>query len=63
MMTNTKIARKLTRYNAWANTLIFETVSKLPSGEATKERSTIFKNILYTPNQNYVIDLIWQASS
>jgi uncharacterized damage-inducible protein DinB len=54
-------AGMLTRYNNWANKLIFEAVAALPPGEATKERSTLFKNMVHTLNHNYVIDLIWQA--
>src|SRR5436190_17022723 len=54
-------ARMLTRYNAWANKLIFDAVAALPGDEATKERKTLFKNMVYTLNHNYVIDLIWQA--
>jgi uncharacterized damage-inducible protein DinB len=51
----------LTRYNAWANRLIFDAVAGLPAGEATKERPTVFRNIVHTLNHVYVIDLIWQA--
>jgi len=54
-------ARMLARYNAWANRLIFEAVAALPEGEATKERQSLFKNMVHTLNHNYVIDLIWQA--
>jgi uncharacterized damage-inducible protein DinB len=51
----------LTRYNAWANKLIFDAAAALPPGEATKARQSLFKNIVHTLNHNYVIDLIWQA--
>jgi uncharacterized damage-inducible protein DinB len=51
----------LTRYNAWANQQIFDAVAALPEGEATKERTSLFKNMTHTLNHNYVIDLIWQA--
>ena len=54
-------ARMLTRYNAWANKLIFDAVAALPEGEATKERKSLFKNMVHTLNHNYVIDRIWQA--
>jgi uncharacterized damage-inducible protein DinB len=54
-------ARTLTRYNAWANELIFAAVAALPEGEATKPRPTLFKNMVHTLNHNYVIDLIFQA--
>ena len=60
-MITTQTARMLTRYNAWANRLIFDAVAALPAGEATKERRSLFKNMVHTLNHNYVIDRIWQA--
>ena len=60
-MSDTRTARMLTRYNAWANKLFFDAVAKLPEGEATKPRTTLFKNIVHTLYHNYVIDLIFQA--
>ena len=54
-------ARMLARYNAWANRLIFDAVAALPEGEATKERGSLFKNMVHTLNHNYVIARIWQA--
>jgi uncharacterized damage-inducible protein DinB len=45
----------------WADKLTFEAVAALPPGEATRERPTLFKNMVATLNHNYVIDLIWQA--
>ncbi len=56
-----KEAKMLVRYNAWANRLIFDAVAALPQGEATKERPSLFRNMVHTLNHNYVIDLIWQA--
>ncbi len=53
--------RSLMRYNAWANKAIFDAVAALPAGEATKERPTLFKNMVNTLNHLYVVDLIWQA--
>ena len=51
----------LARYNAWANRVIFEALAALPEGEATRERATLFHDMVHTLNHNYVIDLIWQA--
>ena len=56
-----RTTRMLTRYNAWADKLIFDAVAKLPEGEANKPRTSLFKNIVHTLNHNYVIDLIFQA--
>jgi uncharacterized damage-inducible protein DinB len=53
--------RMLTRYNAWANRLIFGAVAELPPGEATKERPTLFRNMVNTLNHLYTVDVIWQA--
>ena len=60
-MTARRTARMLARYNAWADRLIHEAVAALPEGEAEKPRPTLFKNIVYTLNHNYVIDKIFQA--
>jgi len=54
-------ARTLTRYNAWANELIFAAVAALPEGEAAKPRRSVFRNMVHTLNHNYVIDRIFQA--
>ena len=53
--------RMLTRYNAWANRLIFDAVAALPPGEAEKPRVGLFKNMVHMLNHNYVIDRIFQA--
>jgi uncharacterized damage-inducible protein DinB len=60
-MTILRTVRMLARYNAWADKLIFEAVAKLPEGEATKPRRSLFKNIVHTLNHNYVIDSIFRA--
>lgn len=60
-MSGTQGARTLARYNAWANALIFEAVARLPAGEATKPRQTLFRNMVHTLNHNYVIDRVFQA--
>lgn len=60
-MTTLRTVRMLTRYHAWANELMFTAVSQLPPGEATRERRSLFPNIVHTLNHNYVIDRIFQA--
>lgn len=60
-MTDTRTARVLTRYTAWADKLMFDAVAALPEGEATKPRQSLFKNIVHTLNHNYIVDRIWQA--
>ena len=56
-----RTARMLTRYNAWANKLMFDAVAALPEGEAVKPRLSLFRNMVHTLNHNYVIDRIWQG--
>ena len=51
----------LTRYNAWANRVMFDAVAALPDGEATRPRTSLFRNMVHTLNHNYVIDRIFQA--
>ena len=60
-MVTKRTAHMLTRYNAWADRLIFDAVAALPAGEATKERASLFRNMVHTLNHIYVIDRIWQA--
>jgi uncharacterized damage-inducible protein DinB len=54
-------ARRLARYNAWADRLIYAAVAALPPGEAAKQRPTLFKSMIGTLNHIYLIDLMWQA--
>jgi uncharacterized damage-inducible protein DinB len=51
----------LTRYAAWANDLLFQTLSNLPEEELTKKRHIVFGSILRTLNHVCVIDSIWRA--
>lgn len=60
-MTLKHTIRTLTRYNAWADKLIYAAVAELPEGEATKPRNTLFGSIALLLNHNYVIDRIFQA--
>lgn len=60
-MIPTRTARMLTRYNRWANDLMLDAVAKLPPGEATRPRTTLFRSIVHTLNHNYVIDAIFKA--
>src|ERR1700751_572932 len=60
-MLNTKTARMLAHYKAWADKVMFDGVAALPPGEAEKERTTLFKSMIGTLNHIYVVDLIWKA--
>jgi len=58
---DTRTIRMLSRYNAWANKTLFEAVALLPTGEAERQRPSLFPTIVSTLNHLYVVDLIWQA--
>ncbi len=60
-MISPRSARTLSRYNAWADRLIFDAIAALPDGEADRERKTLFKTMVRTLNHNYLIDVMWQA--
>ncbi|MCU0566397.1 MAG: DinB family protein [Oculatellaceae cyanobacterium Prado106] len=62
-MSLTETVQRLTGYKAWADEITFEVVRSLPDGEATKERKTRYKNMVYTLNHVYVIDDIFKAHS
>ena len=53
--------RLLTRYAAWANSLLYLTLGELPEEELIKPRQIIFGNLLRTLNHVYTIDLVFQA--
>jgi uncharacterized damage-inducible protein DinB len=60
-MINANTARMFTRYNAWSNKIWYDAIAALPPGEALKERTSLFKNMVHTMNHNYIVDTIWRA--
>ena len=53
--------RMLSRYSAWANDRLYETLAELPGHELTKPHPIVFGSILRTLNHIYVMDLVWRA--
>ncbi len=53
--------RMLTRYTAWANTRLFETLATLPAGEAAARRNHGQHSMVGTLAHAWVVDRIWQA--
>jgi uncharacterized damage-inducible protein DinB len=52
--------RMLVRYKAWADELTYDTVMRLPDGEALKPRPTRFGNMVHTLNHVFVVDDIFR---
>jgi len=55
-------AAMLTKYNAWADQILFDALAKLPQDAVYRQSGTLFKSIVGTLNHNYQVDLIWQAN-
>lgn len=53
--------RMLTRYTAWANTRLYDTLAALPAGEATARRNHGQHSMVGTLAHAWVVDRIWQA--
>jgi uncharacterized damage-inducible protein DinB len=53
--------RMLTRYSAWANSLLYLALGEVPEAELTTRRPIVFGNLIRTLNHVYTIDLVWQA--
>jgi uncharacterized damage-inducible protein DinB len=53
--------RMLTRYAAWANTLLYTALGELSELELTKPRQLFSGNLIRTLNHVYTMDLVWQA--
>jgi uncharacterized damage-inducible protein DinB len=51
----------LMRYKAWADALLYRTVSRLPEEELTKPQKIVFGSMLRTLNHVHAMDLVWRA--
>jgi uncharacterized damage-inducible protein DinB len=51
----------LSRYAAWANDRLYESLADLPGHELTKPHPIVFGSILRTLNHVYVMDRVWRA--
>ena len=60
-MSQLENVRMLSRYSAWANDRLYETLANLPGHELLKPHPIVFGSILRTLNHVYVMDLVWQA--
>jgi uncharacterized damage-inducible protein DinB len=51
----------LTRYAAWANMKLYDTIARLPPQELVKEQKIVFGSLIRTLEHVYAMDLVWQA--
>lgn len=60
-MADLRNIRMLTRYSAWANELLYGSLSELSEDELLAPRKIVFGSILRTLNHVYCMDRVWQA--
>jgi uncharacterized damage-inducible protein DinB len=60
-MKDKQYIRSLIDYNAWANTVCYDTCRGLDPEELTRPRPSVFTSILLGLNHLYVVDQIWLA--
>ena len=53
--------QSLTAYKAWADRLLYESISTLPPEEVAAPRPIVFGSILRTLNHVYAMDEVWKA--
>lgn len=53
--------RMLTRYRAWADRLLFQSLAPLPESSLTAAQPIVFGNLLRTLHHAYCMDRVWQA--
>jgi len=51
----------LTRYRAWADRLLYQSLATMPGAALTREQPIIFGSILRTLNHVHCMDNVWQA--
>jgi uncharacterized damage-inducible protein DinB len=53
--------KMLSRYTAWANHRLYETLAGLPEQELVAPRPIVFGSILRTLHHVYAMDVVWRA--
>src|SRR5215469_10781314 len=53
--------RKLVRYKAWANELLFAAVAKMPEPARLAPQPIVFGNLLRTLNHVLAMDHVWRS--
>ncbi len=53
--------RMLMRYNRWANDMVFNAITHLPSEEVYRKRAAAFGGMIFTLAHVNIVDQIWQC--
>jgi uncharacterized damage-inducible protein DinB len=51
----------LTRYRAWADRLLYQSLAAMPGSSLTREQPIVFGSILRTLNHVHCMDQVWKA--
>jgi uncharacterized damage-inducible protein DinB len=60
-MSQLRYLQMLTRYRAWADRLLYQTLATMPANALTREQPIVFGSILRTLNHAHCMDLVWKA--
>ncbi len=60
-MTANAHVQLLMRYRSWANTLMFDAVSRLPGAVPTEPQPIVFGSLIRTLSHVHAMDVVWQA--
>lgn len=60
-MSQARHLQMLTRYKAWADRLLFQSLAALPEAVLTDHQPIVFGSLLRTLNHAYCMDQVWKA--
>ena len=60
-MSQFRYLQMLTRYRAWADRLLYQSLTALPESALVREQPVVFGSILRTLNHVHCMDQVWKA--
>jgi uncharacterized damage-inducible protein DinB len=60
-MSQLRQLQMLTRYRAWADRLLYQSLAAMPADALIREQPIVFGSILRTLNHAHCMDLVWKA--
>ncbi|RDS80335.1 DinB family protein [Dyella psychrodurans] len=60
-MSQLRHLQMLTRYRAWADRLLYQSLAAMPEAALTRAQPIVFGSILRTLNHAHCMDLVWKA--